>query len=606
MGDVRKKGRKRLRYEHLWIKKKRKLRKDSGAAYDTYKGEARPAKQPVAITCRCRHNCAKKIRPADRKHVFQEFYKLKSHDEQNKYLYGLIRKVNVKRRRAREAKRSIAYQYHVRCGDEEMEVCKKTFCDIHAVGKRRIEVLCEKLKAGVLLAGDARGTHRNHRTVPDEVKEKVREHIQSFPRRQSHYSRGDNQKREYLPEGLSIAQMHRLYLSKYEPTADESYVVKEWLYRKIFNEDFNLGFGYPRSDTCQLCDELQMASASTTCETQRNELSLKLAEHQLKASQAYQLLRNDTDLSKSDPDLHVITFDLQQNLPVPTLTHSAMFYLRQLWVYNFGIHMCNSGSAVMCVWNECVAGRGSCEIVSCFRQYLSTVRTSATRLVCYSDSCFGQNKNFTMICFWNSLILQGQFEQIDHKYLVRGHTYLPNDRDFSHIEKRKATAQVFLPNQWEDVITSARQKNPYQVQRMTADLFFDYSVLEKQYTKRKQDTSKKPVLISKVTWMNFGQTITKANGQEVVEKHPNEVWLRYSYDESEKWSKLSLLKGRQKTRPNVDVSLPCMHPNGHAINPKKIADLQKMVPYLPPEHRQFYLDLHNHPTSSSSDTEYNE
>jgi hypothetical protein len=96
VGDVRKKGRKRLRYEHLWIKKKRKLRKDSGAAYDTYKGEARPAKQPVAITCRCRHNCAKKIRPADRKHVFQEFYKLKSHDEQNKYLYGLIRKVNVK------------------------------------------------------------------------------------------------------------------------------------------------------------------------------------------------------------------------------------------------------------------------------------------------------------------------------------------------------------------------------------------------------------------------------------------------------------------------------------------------------------------------------
>ena len=33
---------------------------------------------------------------------------------------------------------------------------------------------------------------------------------------------------------------------------------------------------------------------------------------------------------KSDTDLLVITFDLQQTLPVPTL----MFYLRQLWVYN--------------------------------------------------------------------------------------------------------------------------------------------------------------------------------------------------------------------------------------------------------------------------------
>lgn len=244
--------------------------------------------------------------------------------------------------------------------------------------------------------------------------------------------------------------------------------------------------------------------------------------------------------------------------------------------------------------------------MSCLQQYLSTVQPSPTRLVCYSDSCFGQNKNFTLICFWNTLILRNQFQQIDHKFLVRGHTYLPNDRDFSHIEKRKATAQVFVPNQWEDVITAARQKNPYRVQRMTADLFFDFTVMEKSYTRRKKDTSKKPVLISKVTWMNFGQTVTKRNGQEVVEKHLNEVWLRYSYDESEEWSKVSLLKGRRKDQPNVDLSLPCLYANGHALNPKKISDLEKMIPFLPTEHRQFYLDLENHPTTTSLDTEYDE
>jgi len=47
--------------------------------------------------------------------------------------------------------------------------------------------------------------------------------------------------------------MHRLYLEKYEPELDEGKKphVKEWLYRKIFNEEFNYGFGYPRSDTCE-------------------------------------------------------------------------------------------------------------------------------------------------------------------------------------------------------------------------------------------------------------------------------------------------------------------------------------------------------------------
>ena len=62
----------------------------------------------------------------------------------------------------------------------------------------------------------------------------------------------------------------------------------------------------------------------------------------------YQHLREDSQLAHSDSNVHVITFDLQQNLPVPTLTHSAMFYLRQLWVYNFGIHECSGGNGIVC------------------------------------------------------------------------------------------------------------------------------------------------------------------------------------------------------------------------------------------------------------------
>lgn len=133
-------------------------------------------------------------------------------------------------------------------------------------------------------------------------------------------------------------------------------------------------------------------------------------------------------MAKSDSSAHVITFDLQQNLPVPTLTHSAMFYLRQLWVYNFGIHKCDSVNGIMCVWNECIACRGSDEIASCLLRYFTELRSTATKLVCYSDSCFGQNKNFTLICLWNWFINRKQFKQIDHKFLVRGHTFLPNER----------------------------------------------------------------------------------------------------------------------------------------------------------------------------------
>ena len=135
--------------------------------------------------------------------------------------------------------------------------------------------------------------------------------------------------------------------------------MKEWLYCKIFNEEFNLGFGYPRSDTCETCDELHIAIRACKSESEKEALQTDLASHQETASQGYQSLCNDKAMVKGSNDSALLTFDLMQNLPVPTLTHNSMFYLRQIWVYNLGIHNCDDGSATMCMWSEATAGRGA-------------------------------------------------------------------------------------------------------------------------------------------------------------------------------------------------------------------------------------------------------
>lgn len=119
------------------------------------------------------------------------------------------------------------------------------------------------------------------------MKENIREHIKQFPRRKSHYSRSSNRKREYLDEGLSISCMYRLYLDKYEPEAGRDPQAKEWLYRNIFNEEFNLTFGYPRSNTCEMCDLLHVTMQATTSEAEREEMQKELADHQEKASQGH-------------------------------------------------------------------------------------------------------------------------------------------------------------------------------------------------------------------------------------------------------------------------------------------------------------------------------
>ena len=138
-------GRKRLQYPEEWVKKKCKYNKDRGDSYTTYKGERKNKKQVTGIQCRCRWRCRKNINTKEQERIFREFYKLASHDLQNKYLYGLIHKEPVKRRTAQAQKRKHrrhTFTYHVRMQDRcQVQVCKKLFCDLHAVTKRRVEKL---------------------------------------------------------------------------------------------------------------------------------------------------------------------------------------------------------------------------------------------------------------------------------------------------------------------------------------------------------------------------------------------------------------------------------------------------------------------------------
>ena len=119
------------------------------------------------------------------------------------------------------------------------------------------------------------------------------------------------------------------------------------------DEEYNIGFGYPRSDTCEKCYLLKLAGDNAKTEEERSEVQTELASHHQKAAQGYASLRADSHRSKTDPSSCVITFDLQQNLPVPMLTHGSMFYLR---LYNFGINDCSKDTAVMCMWDETIAG----------------------------------------------------------------------------------------------------------------------------------------------------------------------------------------------------------------------------------------------------------
>ena len=166
----------------------------------------------------------------------------------------------------------------------------------------------------------------------------------------------------------------------------------------------------------------------------------------------------DTALSKSDPNFMLVTFDLQQSLPTPILMTNVVFYKRQFWTYNLGVHDCRSRKGYMYVWHEeGTASQGSSEIDSCILKHIQITNPSETHLITFSDSCGGQNRNIYLLALWLHIVAsdQSSFTTIDQKFMVVGHSYLPNDRDFGSIKTAtRRASHLYVPTDWSDLITN--------------------------------------------------------------------------------------------------------------------------------------------------------
>ncbi len=134
---------------------------------------------------------------------------------------------------------------------------------------------------------------------------------------------------------------------------------------------------------CKTCDSLNCRIKDCTNEEMMSVLIKEVDAHHGLAELGFQSLQNDTTLATASKI--VISFDLQQNLPVPFIQTGLVFYLRQLWVYNLGIHNVVNGNGYMCMWDESIAKRGSDEVASCLLNYLQTLRIKPKHLITYSD-----------------------------------------------------------------------------------------------------------------------------------------------------------------------------------------------------------------------------
>ena len=257
----------------------------------------------------------------------------------------------------------------------------------------------------------------------------------------------------------------------------------------------------------------------------------------------------DLPVLNSVDAVDVFHFEFQKNLPTPKLTVGKQFYLRLLWTYVFGIYSASTNIMMAYMWHELLAKRGPNDVASCLSHFIFQTplgRTGAKWSIWWADNCPGQNKNNAVMWFFQDLICCKVYTRIDFKFLIPRHTYGPTDRLFAVIEKHASKVEaVYTPHQWFDHVREAVMNASCRIEvtEMQQSNFRNYrDHLRKQYTEQTKDLDNKPLNFSDAVWFNFGMGEKLVDGKQVELEHPNEVWIRHTYNVDEAPQQVSYFK----------------------------------------------------------------
>lgn len=105
----------------------------------------------------------------------------------------------------------------------------------------------------------------------------------------------------------------------------------------------------------------------------------ELIVHKRRAYKFYKKQQEVTKLCSERDDVVRLVFDYMQNVPLPCLPVQEMFYLRNLWLFVFGIHNLKNNTAQFCCYHEGQGNRGPNEVCTFLNEYIHKQLTDSER-----------------------------------------------------------------------------------------------------------------------------------------------------------------------------------------------------------------------------------
>jgi len=453
----------------------------------TKKGDVIPAKAVVDVDCsKCVFKCSDSFTAVDRDRIKAEFWKSGDPKQQHSFLSLMVKSVPLKRRRVtadsdQPPRRNSTSEYYLRrpaeadgaCG-ADLRVCKKFFLATLAVGERTVRGVKDKeAKKGLTAAAeDDRGKHPPVHKLSEEKLNSIKEHINSFPRMESHYCRSSSS-RDYLAADLNLLRLYDLYVQKVkEEGREKDFKVCQSTFFRVFHEHFpKVSFHHPKKDGCSYCNKYSLMTEEQKAEA-KSDYDLHM---QCKVLSREQKERDKIEASENRETTRSFTMDLRKVFETPRTTLSLAYYTRSLSSYNFTLFDQDSMEGTCYFWTEVEGNRGSSEIGSCVYKHLLSLPETVRKVSLYSDSCGGQNRNRFMASVLLYSVRRTRLEEITLNFLETGHTDMECDSMHSAIEGRKKNLCISHPAEWCTVILNARRKShkPYTLHQLKHRDFYN-------------------------------------------------------------------------------------------------------------------------------------
>lgn len=372
--------------------------------------------------------------PQDCTFVRTKLFSVKNKVSQDNFVASRLSVRQVKRRRPRSNNNKQPHDYSLKFtlptqSGKTVSVCKRFFMSVLMVKSTRLRNIALKIKSGEHLTEKRGGDRKSGKSVI--TKEHVRQFLNKLKGKESHYNRKKS-KRIYLDSSLNVQQLWRVY-NKYDVSSE--FKVSLSMFRRIFCNEFNIGFRSPASDSCSYCSRLDFLIKTTQNPEQTAHMIQKRA-HKLRSNAFYELIREKTSC-----DTVSLCFDMQQVQALPKTPIQEAYYSRQVGFYNLCIVNLNQQNVpFFYVWTEDQAGRGANEVSSALLHYLNSLNlTGRKKIRLFCDGCAAQNKNNHVIHTIMYFLMSGHAKDIEIvqvTFPVRGHSYMPADRIFGQVEKK--------------------------------------------------------------------------------------------------------------------------------------------------------------------------